>query len=65
MKLLRIDEVAEVLGLRPATVYKMIREGRLPIVRPTGARAVRVREGDVQALIGATVATVSDAVRRG
>ena len=50
-RLLRVEEAAQLLGLQPATVRRMIREHRLPVVRPTGARAVRVREEDVEALI--------------
>ena len=54
MKLLRVDEAALVLGVRPCTVRKMAKQGRLRVVRPTGARAVRVREEDIEALIRAT-----------
>jgi excisionase family DNA binding protein len=50
MRLLRIEEVAERLGLKPSTVRKMIQLHQLPAVRPT-RRAVRVREEDVEALI--------------
>ena len=50
-RLLRIDEAADRLGLRPGTVRTMIRAGRLPVVRPTGRRAVRIRDEDVRALI--------------
>jgi excisionase family DNA binding protein len=49
-QLLRIGEVAARLGLRPATVRKMLTRGVLPRIRPT-KRAVRVREIDVEALI--------------
>lgn len=50
MRLLRVDEVAERLGLKPATVRKMIYQRRIPVVRPT-KRAVRIREEDVEAII--------------
>jgi len=50
MRLLRIEEVASRLNLKPATVRKMIYQHDLPCVRPT-KRAVRVREEDVEALI--------------
>jgi excisionase family DNA binding protein len=49
MRLLRVEEVAHVLGLKPSTVRKMIYLRELPVVRPT-KRAVRVREADVEAL---------------
>ena len=50
MTLLRIDEAASRLGLRPSTLRKLIRSGQIPAVRPT-KRAVRVREEDIEALI--------------
>ena len=50
IRLLRIDEAAERLALKPRTVRKLIRLGKLPAVRPT-LRAVRVREDEVEALI--------------
>ena len=49
-RLLRVNEAAELLGLQPATVRRMIREGALAVVRPTGRRAVRVLHEDVEAL---------------
>ncbi len=49
-KLLRVEEVAERLGLKVATIRKMIYRREIPVVRPT-RRAVRVREVDVEALI--------------
>lgn len=50
MRLLRVDEVAERLALKPATVRKMIWRREIPVVRPT-KRAVRIREEDVAAII--------------
>ncbi len=50
LRLLRVDEVAERLGLKPATVRKMIWRREIPVVRPT-KRAVRIREEDVAAII--------------
>lgn len=49
-KLLRVEEVAERLGLKVSTVRLMISKGDLPSVHPT-RKAVRVREEDVEALI--------------
>ena len=49
MRLLRVDEVADRLGLKPSTVRKLIYLRQIPAVHPT-KRAVRVREEDVEAL---------------
>ncbi len=49
-RLLRVDEVAERLGLRPSTVRKLIYLRAIPVVRPT-KRAVRIRREDVEAII--------------
>ena len=49
-KLLRVEEVADRLGLKTSTVRKLIYLRQIPIVRPT-KRAVRVREQDVEAII--------------
>lgn len=47
--LLTVQEVARRLHLHPITVRRMIKAGRLPIVRL--GRSVRVREADVNGLI--------------
>lgn len=49
MRLLRIEEVAERLGLKPSTIRKLIYQRQIPVVRPT-KRAVRVSEEVVDAL---------------
>jgi excisionase family DNA binding protein len=49
MKLLRIEEVADRLSLKPSTIRKLIWSGQIPAVRPT-KRAVRVSEEVVDAL---------------
>ena len=49
-RLVRIEEAAERLGLRPSTVRKLIYRGALTAVRPT-KRAVRLRDEDIEALI--------------
>ena len=51
MRLLKIEEAATVLGLKTPTVRRMIRRGQIHAVRPTGARAVRVRLEDLEAII--------------
>ena len=50
-RLLTVVEVGAMLGLAPATVRKMAFRKELPVVRPTGRRAIRFRLSDVQALI--------------
>lgn len=49
-RLLRIEEVAHQLGLRPSTIRKLIFRREILVVRPT-RRNVRVREEDVEAII--------------
>jgi excisionase family DNA binding protein len=49
-RLLRVQEVADQLGLRVSTVRKMLRHGKLPTVRPA-PRAVRVPQDAVSAWI--------------
>ena len=54
VQLLRYEQAAERLGLRPATVRKLAARGILPKVRPIpGGRAVRVSSDAVEALIEA------------
>jgi excisionase family DNA binding protein len=48
--LLTVPEAAAALGLRVPTLRRMIYEGRLKPVHPTGSRAVRMRVDDVMAL---------------
>lgn len=50
-KLLRADEAAAFLGLRPSTIRKLTYTRELPCVRPTGRRAVRYRLSDLEALL--------------
>jgi excisionase family DNA binding protein len=49
MRLLSVNEVASRLGLSPLTVRRLIRQGKLPYVRPT-PRTIRVPESAVIAL---------------
>ena len=49
-RLLTVVEVAELLGLKPSTIRKMILERRIDVVRPT-PRAVRIPEGVVERII--------------
>jgi excisionase family DNA binding protein len=49
--LLRMDEVAEILGVSVRTVWTLVRSGELPVVHPPGIRAIRVAREDVDALV--------------
>jgi excisionase family DNA binding protein len=51
VQVLRDSEAAMRLGLRVATIRKMRADGRLPSVRPTGKRAVRIPSDAIDALI--------------
>jgi excisionase family DNA binding protein len=46
-RLLTIDDVCEITGLRPSTIYAMISRGRIPAVKISG-RCVRFREKDIE-----------------
>jgi excisionase family DNA binding protein len=49
-RLLRVDEAAQVLSVRPATMYQWAYQRRIPVVKLMG-RALRFRESDLQKLI--------------
>ncbi len=49
-RLVTPQEVADRLGLKVPTIYKMLRTGQLPSVKPT-RRSVRMREEDLEAVI--------------
>jgi len=50
-KLYRVEEAAEVLALQPSTIRRMILEGKLRVVRPSQARAVRITEDELARLM--------------
>jgi excisionase family DNA binding protein len=51
-RLLDVQEAAELLGLRPATLYGWIYRRRLPVVKLSGPRGpVRIRASDLTRLI--------------
>jgi excisionase family DNA binding protein len=51
-RLLKVDEVMAVLGLRKSAVYQLVQAGRLRGVHPAmGGRGVRVRQRDLDAYI--------------
>ena len=51
-KMLKVTEAADVLGVCPLTVRRMIKAGRLPATR-VGPKLIRIRASDVTALSGA------------
>lgn len=50
-RLLNAEEVAHLMGLRVSTIRRMTYTKTLPCVHPTGKRAVRYRESDIDALL--------------
>ena len=49
--LLRLREVAILLGVSERQVWTLIRAKQLPVVRPPGMRTIRVAHDDVEALV--------------
>jgi len=49
-RLVTAEEAGHFLGLKVATIRRMTAAGELPVVRPTGRRAVRYRLRDLVAL---------------
>ena len=52
--LLRAQEVAKLLGLRPSTVYALVQRGELPHVRIGGGKrrhVIRFRQSDLEVWI--------------
>lgn len=51
-RLLDVNQAAEMLGLRPATLYQWAYERRIPVVKPSGPRGpLRFRLSTLQGLI--------------
>jgi len=51
-RLLDVHEAAEMLGLKPATLYQWAYERRIPVVKPSGPRGpLRFRLSTLQRLI--------------
>ena len=50
-RLLTAQEAGRFLGLQISTIRRMTYAGQLPVVRPTGQRAVRYRRTDLEALL--------------
>ena len=53
--LLNVKQAAEILGIRPATVYQHVWKRRIPHVKVLGA--LRFRASDLEAWIGAHTVT--------
>ena len=51
--LLRLREVAMLLGVSERQVWTLVRTKQLPVVRPPGMRTIRVAYEDVEALVAA------------
>ncbi|MBT4512456.1 MAG: helix-turn-helix domain-containing protein [Chloroflexi bacterium] len=49
-KLLTIDDVARNLKVSEATVYRLMREGELPVIR-RGRKFTRIQESDLMAFV--------------
>ena len=50
-RLITAQTAARLLGLKVSTVRRMTWAGELPIVRPTGKRAVRYRLSELEAML--------------
>jgi excisionase family DNA binding protein len=50
-RLLTAQEAADLLGLKLSTVRRLTYTRELPVVRPTGKRAVRYRKSELEALL--------------
>ena len=61
MKLLRIDQVVELTGLKPSSIYKQIREGNFPRSIYITKRAKAWPESVVQEWIEEVVSNAEEA----
>ena len=62
--LLTAAEAAEYLGLKLSTVRRLTYTRALPVVRPTGKRAVRYRLSELEALLRARSQAAREEVRQ-
>ncbi len=51
LRLLKLHDVAEILGISPKTLQRRIRDGQLPVIRD--GRIVRVHPADLERYISA------------
>jgi len=59
-ELLRVDEVASMLGVSQNMVYIWVRSGRLPGIK-VGPRSLRVRRADLEAFLAEVTGGGGDA----
>lgn len=50
-RMITCREAAVILGLKVGTVRRMTRKRELPVFKPTGRRAVRLRVGDLREIL--------------
>jgi excisionase family DNA binding protein len=53
MKFLSPNEVAEIMGFNPATVYRAIERGHLRATKPPGTNRIRIAEDDLRRWLAA------------
>lgn len=63
-RLLDVREAAEMLGLKPSTLYQWAYERRIPVVKLFG-RALRFRVSDLQKLVTGSVRPALGSDRQG
>ena len=63
-KLLRRDEVEDLVGLATTSIYRLMRAGSFPEPLRIGARAVRWRRSDLESWLAGRPYSHGDGVRR-
>ena len=53
MRYLSPNEIAEILGFNPATVYRAVERGHLRATKPPGTNRIRIAEGDFREWLAA------------
>jgi excisionase family DNA binding protein len=53
MRYLSPNEIAEILGFNPATVYRAVERGHLRATKPPGTNRIRIAEGDFRKWLAA------------
>jgi len=49
-RLLKVDEVAAMLGVHPKTVYRWIREGKIEVIKLPSGR-IRIPESEIEKIL--------------